>query len=88
MKVLCINDDFTEQRRWANWHRVEEYPRKGAVYTVGKKIKYPDGYGLIIRELTNKNFRISFHSNRFVPVSAISKALKAQIERRNTCSQI
>ena len=85
MKVLCINDDFTEQRSWSRWKLVKEYPKRGIVYTVEKKKKYYDGSSLTLRELKNE-FKVSFHSKRFVPISAISKTLKAQLERRNACS--
>lgn len=86
MKVLCINDDFTEQRSWKNWHMVKDRPKKGLVYTVERKRKYADGdYGLRLRELQN-TYSVSFHSKRFVPIAAISKTLRVQLERRGVCS--
>jgi len=69
MKVICIKDDGYDvvHQMW-----IENYPKKGEVYTVRKRVHSVNGLGYLLQEITNpimaNGMEPSFNCRRFEPL--------------------
>jgi hypothetical protein len=66
MKVICVSDSNYDI---VHTLYIENYPKKGEIYTIRKRVHTPHGVGYLLEEISNpimpNGVEPNFHSSRF-----------------------